>query len=67
MQILGNNAGAVLHVYSAADVAHELFNSNMHSGPDALGTGISFLIPTVANGKVYVGPNNELSVFGLFP
>jgi len=57
----------VLHAYSAANVANELYNSNMSPARDTLGTSRSFQIPTVANGKVYVGTNNELSVFGLLP
>ena len=48
----------LLVAYNATNLASELFNGT-HAN------GIKFAVPTVANGKVYIGAANTLSVFGL--
>jgi hypothetical protein len=56
-------AHAVLYAFDAADLSVRLYAS---TGVET-GLGIQFGIPTVANGKVYVGTASELDVFGLLP
>jgi hypothetical protein len=57
---------AVLHAYDAANLSHELYNSNQAAnGRDHFGAGNKFITPTIAHGKVYVGTTNGVGVFGL--
>ena len=58
------NGPAVLNAYDASNVARLLYSSPT-SGSGAAGNAIKFAVPTVANGKVYVGTQGQLDVFGL--
>src|SRR5882672_3387361 len=61
-----NTDPAVLDAYDAANLAHELYNSNQAAGNrDHFGTGNKFITPTVADGKVFVGTTAGVAVFGL--
>jgi hypothetical protein len=61
-----SNSNAVLHAYMANNLAKELYNTNQAAGGrDNFGAGNKYMVPTIANGKVYVGTPNGVAAFGL--
>lgn len=56
---------AILYAYDATNVATMLYNSGQDGNRDQLGCANKFQTPTIANGKVYVGTQTQLDVFGL--
>ena len=55
----------VLHAYSATNLSTELYNSNQNVLRDNPGKPVKFTVPTIANGKVYIPAQKQISVFGL--
>ncbi len=49
-----------------SDLSRELYNSNQAANNrDHFGAGNKFIVPAVADGKVFVGTQNSVGVFGL--
>ena len=64
--IQSSGGAAVLRAYDPANGLASLYSSSNKSG-DAAGSGVKFSVPTIANGKVYLGTQTELDVYGSLP
>jgi hypothetical protein len=61
---ISNTNPAVLYAFDALDLSHQLYNSNQVTG-DRLDNSVKFAVPTVADGKVFVGTQGAITIFGL--
>ena len=56
---------AILEAHDASNVATTLYSSATNAARDTAGPASHFSLPTIANGMVYVGTQNQLDVYGL--
>jgi Legume lectin domain/Chitobiase/beta-hexosaminidase C-terminal domain/Bacterial lectin len=56
---------AILQAHLASNVSTTLYSSDVNAGRDSAGNADKFAVPTVVNGKVYVGTASELDIYGL--
>ena len=54
----------ILRAYGANNLANELYNSSQNLARDNPGPAVKYMVPMEINGKVYVGTQTQLSVFG---
>jgi hypothetical protein len=64
-QNFASKGHATLEAHDANNVSKFLYASDQNLSRDNPGQAVKFTVPTVANGKVYVGTETQLSVFGL--
>ena len=57
----------VLRAYDASNLAHQLYTSEKNGSRDSIGKKhtIKFSVPTVYDGKVFVGTDDSLLIYGL--
>ncbi len=56
---------ATLSAFDAENITHQLYSSEQNATRDRAGLAVRFNIPTVVNGRVYVGAKHEVDVYGL--
>jgi len=60
-----SDAPAILYAYSATNIETMLYASTQNAARDAAGRAVKMTVPMVVNGKVYVGAQSEVDVYGL--
>jgi hypothetical protein len=57
----------VIHAFDPYDLTHEYYNTGQAGARDVPDPISRFMVPTVVNGKMYVGTKGVLDVYGLLP
>jgi len=60
------NKDLILNAYNATNVSTLLYSSTQNAARDAAGLEAKFMVPLVANGRVYIGTQTQVDVYGLF-
>ena len=55
----------ILYAFDASNIANLLYSSGQNAARDNPGGSVKFAVPTITNGKVYVGAAYQVNVFGL--
>jgi hypothetical protein len=58
------SSSTILHAYDATNLADELFTT-ANNPQQTPGPAVKYAVPTIVNGKVYVGTQTQLAVYGL--
>ncbi len=56
---------AVLRAYNAGNLAVELYNSQQNPSRDTGPLAVKFVVPTIADGHVFVAGQNQVAMYGL--
>ena len=58
------NGSEVLYAFDATNLGNQIYESDKAARDDA-GPANKFVVPVITNGKVYIGANHQLDVYGL--
>ena len=61
----GPDRAAVLYAFEANNIGQPIYSSEQNSQRDRAALATRFVIPVVANGRVYFGTRSEVEVYGL--
>ena len=61
----GVGGSGSLSAFDATNLANELYSSSDNVSRDYAGISTEFSVPTITNGKVYVGAISQLDIYGL--
>jgi hypothetical protein len=55
----------ILYAHDANNLGNFLYGSDQNAPRDSAGAAVKFTVPTIANGKVYIGGEYQVAVYGL--